>query len=470
MPVDPLPSFATRARPCERILHPCPGASRADVVRALIVRALIVRAVRCSAAITCVLTAAPLHAQRGSGDDERPAGLLLSDARDVRVTVGGYLQADVRAASARGGSDPDGVLLRRARLTLEASGRGGWTVRLQPDFGQGRAQIQDGYVAWARGPAQARAGRFRPPYGVERALPSSALLFPERSLLNAFMPSRLFGAEAQLRRARWGATAGVFQAAGIRDALVDTDGDPVGVAQAGADAVLRAAWRPFRARWRDDAPPPLELQAGGMVGRYRGTDPEFPGVERFLTSALRPALAWREAEEGQDGVPAGGATLADGARRRATVGGQLAVGPVHVIAERAWLAQRVRRDVTGAEDGPVGAVDRARLRHGGWHVRASWLAGGARETDYDVRPTHRLGALEVGVRAAGARFDRASARFADPDASARALDGVGLAAAWVPRSGTRLALSGDLTRLTPAPGGRPRGTERALVARVQQGF
>jgi len=40
----------------------------------------------------------------------------------------------------------------------------------------------------------------------------------------------------------------------------------------------------------------------------------------------------------------------------------------------------------------------------------------------------------------------------------------------VPRPGTRLSASGDLTRLTPAPGGAPRGTERAMTVRVQQGF
>ena len=418
-------------------------------------------------------------------DDDGPARPLVTTGDSTRVTLAGYLQADARLAR---GPVPgnEGVLLRRARLTLEARGRGGWSLRLQPDFGQGRAQIQDGYVAWAAGgPAGARlsagtrglavrAGRFRPPYGVERALPSSALLFPERSLVNAFMPSRLFGAEAAVRRKRWTATAGAFQAAGIRDALVDTDGDPVGVAQAGADAVLRATWRPFVARF-PAAAPPLELQAGGMLGRYRGGDPEFPGVERFLTAALRPALAWREAGGEGGGGDAGGAdglgaTLADGTRQRATLGGQAVRGPLHVLAEVAWLAQRVRRDVTGPEDGPVGSADRALLRHAGWHLRASWLAGGRRAADYDVEPTGRRGAVEVGARAAAARFDRASARFAAPDANARALAGGGVAVAWVPRPGTRLSASGDLTRLTPAPGGAPRGTERAMTVRVQQGF
>jgi len=398
--------------------------------------------------------------------DAGAAGASTTVGDSVRISLGGYLQADGRLA---GGpvSGNDGVLLRRARLTLEAAGRGGWMLRLQPDFGQGRAQVQDGFVAWSGGVAggelEARAGRFRPPYGVERALSSSTLLFPERSLINAFMPNRLFGVEVRVQRGHWGATAGAFQAAGLSDALVDTDGDPVGVAQAGADAVLRATWRPFGAP-STDASPPLELQAGGMLGRYRGDDPEFTGVERFLTTALRPALAWREAEvdDGSD------ATFADGTRQRGTVGAQAVRGPVHLLMEGAWLAQRVRRSSTPAVGGPV--IDRALLRHAGWHVRASWLQGGTRTADNEVRPRAPGGAVELGVRAAGARFDPASVRFADPEANARALTGAGVALAWVPRPSTRLAASVDVTRLTAAPGAAPRGTERAAIVRVQQGF
>jgi phosphate-selective porin OprO/OprP len=410
-------------------------------------------------------------AAQDPGADDGPTRPLLTLADSVRVTLGGYLQVDARLG---GGpvSGNNGVLLRRARLTFEAAGRGGWRLRLQPDFGQGRAQVQDGFVAWSGGPAgavQARAGRFRPPYGVERALSSSTLLFPERSLINPFMPSRLFGAELTVRRGRWTGTAGAFQAAGLSDALVDTDGDPVGVTQAGTDVVLRGTWRPLGAP-RGDAPPALELQAGGITGRYRGTDAEFPGVDRFLTPAQRPALAWADAAADAAGDGGPGATFADGVRQRGTVGAQAARGPVHVLAEAVWLAQRVRRDATGVDDGAAGAVDRALLRHAGWHARASWLMGGSRTADYDVRPRGRRGAVEVGARAAGARFDRASARFADAAANARALAGVGVALAWIPRPGTRFAASLDVARLAAAPGAAPRGTERAAIVRVQQGF
>ncbi len=422
-----------------------------------------------AAALAGAAGAAPAQS---TGTDE--GGVRLSGAGDsLRVSLSGYLQADGRLAGGPVAGN-DGVLLRRARLTLDVAGRGGWSLRLQPDFGQGRAQIQDGFVAWEDDALRVRAGRFRPPYGVERALSSSTLLFPERSIVNAFMPSRLFGAEGTLERRAWSVTAGAFQAAGIRDALVDTDGDPVGVAQAGADAVLRAAWRPVAQRGRDAAPP-LELQAGGMLGRYRARDPEFPGVERFLTAAQRPALAWAEGESdgggdgGGGGAAGAGATFADGARQRATLGAQAVRGPLHLIAEAAWLAQRVRRDAAGAGGGG-GAVDRALLRHAGWHVRASWLAGGARTAEYDVRPSGRHGAFEVGVRAAGARFDRDAARFAAADANARALALGGVAVAWVPRPGTRLSASADLTRLTAAPGAASGGTERSAILRVQQGF
>lgn len=387
--------------------------------------------------------------------DDAPGRPLLTTADSVRVTLGGYLQADARAASGPVAGST-GVLLRRARLTLDVAARGGWSLRLQPDFGQGRAQIQDGFVAWTGRGVAVRAGRFRPAYGVERSLSSSTLLFPERGVTNAFMPSRLFGAQVGASGARASASVGAFQAAGVRDALVDTDGDPVGVAQAGADAVARAAWRPFasaRGAARDSAAlPRLELQAGVMVGHDRARDAEFSGVERLLTPALRPALAWADG------------TRADGTRRRASVGAQAAAGPLHVLAEGAWLAQRVRGDGRGPADEPV--TVRARLAHAAWQARAGWVVGGTRTRDLDVRPRRRHGAVELGLRAGGARFDPAAAAFAEPGSSARALASGGAAAAWVPRQGTRVAASVDLTRLT----GPTRGTERAAVVRVQQAF
>jgi hypothetical protein len=402
-------------------------------------------------------SASALHAQ---GRDER-GGLVLSEGKDVTITVGGYLQADGRFATARGDADPDGVLLRRARLTFDAEYGERWSLRLQPDFGQGRAQLQDGYVAFAEGAVTARVGRFRPAFGVERTQSSATLVFPERSLLNSFMPSRLFGAQATVAGPLGSVTAGAYEAAGVRDALVDTDGDPVGVAQAGTDAALRATLRVLGARRDAEAGDTaavaraaratrLELQAGVMIGADDGSA-EFPGVERYLTPALRPALAWQEG----DGEDESTIVVLDGRRRRTTVGALFARGPLHALVEGAWNVQRVR----------LGA-DAERLAHGAGAARVTWLWGGTRTPDFEVRPGSRRGAIEAGLRGGVARFDGASARFAEPDAAATGMTSLGAAAAGIPGPLTRVSASVDLTRLS----GTARPIERALIVRVQQGF
>jgi hypothetical protein len=157
--------------------------------------------------------------------------------------------------------------------------------------------------------------------------------------------------------------------------------------------------------------------------------------------------------------------VADGTRRRITLGALVVRGALHVVAEAAWYEQRVR--LVG-EDGPGGppTLAAARLRHGGWHVRASRLWGGARDADLDVRPTGRAGAFELGVRAADARYDAAAAPFLLASADATGQRGIGAAVGWVPRRQTRVLLNVDYTRVR-GPGAR---AERAVTARVQQGF
>ncbi len=130
--------------------------------------------------VAAATTWTPLSAQ-----DESPApadGRLVRIATndDIRVTLGGYLQVDSRWLSGATQRLPDGIVLRRARLVVDAQMPSGWSLRLQPDFGQGRVQVQDAFVGYEHASFFARVGRFRPNYGLERMQSSSTLLFPER--------------------------------------------------------------------------------------------------------------------------------------------------------------------------------------------------------------------------------------------------------------------------------------------------
>ena len=463
-----------------------PASPAATLPAALRVATLRVTTLLVAALLVAALLAPAVAARAQDARDEGGTLRVAGDDAGVRVTLGGYVQADGRWANLAPTAG-DGVLLRRARLVLEVTTPEGWQLRLQPDFGRGRALLQDGFVAWRRAPAGdpeatagaatpggerpiayelvARLGRFRPAFGVERTQSSATLLFPERSLVNSFMPSRLGGVQVALTRPHLELSAGVFRAAAA-DVAIDTDGDPDGIPLGGRDAAARVVLRPLGG---DPAHPArVELHLGVMAGHERGVE-ESPGLERFLTPGQRPALAYRSGETPQTIV------LADGGRERLALGVQAVAGPVHALVEGVRLTHRVRLD-----------RERAGLAHLAWAARAGWLLRGRRGADFDVRPrpgaaTERGAAagavrgVELGVRAAGVRFDPAAAPFAT-SASARALASGGLALALVPRVGTRIAASWDVTRRargwdapdgTPGRGGR---VEHALGVRVQQGF
>ena len=86
------------------------------------------------------------------------------------VKVRGYVHADAREYF----DDPelknrDTFLIRRARPVLEATFFDVADFRLMPDFGGGTAVVQDAYVDLRPFPwLKLRAGKFKPPVGLER--------------------------------------------------------------------------------------------------------------------------------------------------------------------------------------------------------------------------------------------------------------------------------------------------------------
>lgn len=372
----------------------------------------------------------------------------------VHVSLGGQLDVDTRVVrSPLPGRS--GLLLRRAIFTLDVMAPGGMQLRLQPDLSQGRAQLLDAYLTWSRNAWSMRLGRQKPSYGVENALSSTTLLFPEIGVVQSFMTGRLLGVQVSAATPRGSLTIGGFVPAGLQEALVDVELDPEGEPLLGPHGIVRATWRPTAAIGDTSAPPRLELQAAGAYGRYRATDPTLPGLPRFLSPAQRPALAFRVGAA--DDLTA--TTLADGPRFGGSLGAQVVSGALHLIVEGARVTQHVRL-------GEGAATERERLSHAAWQARAGWLVGGDRTAELAVRPRGRRGAWEFGARVGSARFDRDAARFATPGAAARTMTSGGVAVAWVPRPRTRLAMSVDVTRLT----GPTHGTERALIVRVQQSF
>lgn len=403
-----------------------------------------------SACLALFLTATPfaVSAQtmadtaRARGGDERGA-LTLGGGADIALTLGGYAQVDGRWMSGAASRQPDGLLLRRARLVFDAAMPTGWHIRLQPDFGQGRVVVQDAYVGRERGKHTVRVGRFRPAYGTERMQSSSTLLSPERGLANSLMPSRSFGAQWSWRQPAWRVDVGGFRTPIGSDASpVDTDGDVDAVAGTGHDVLGRVALLRRRSAYY------VEWQTSALVGSERGTA-DGPGVGRVLSVAQQPILAFRN-----DGTELG-TVRAAGNKQRYSTGLLLGTARAMMAVEGAWLHQRVER----------GGVVRAPTVAGAT-VRAARVWRGSRAADQVITPTHARGAIEVGLRGGtiGAWGDDLSVLISR--ASATHARSGGAAVSWLPTVLTRLTLAYDYTERHGVVAPR----EHALQARWQQGF
>lgn len=376
------------------------------------------------------------------GSDER-GGLRLGSGGEAQLTLGGYVQVDGRWISGSASRQPDGVLLRRARLVFDAALPNGWHLRLQPDFGQGRVLVQDAYAGHEGDRVQLRAGRFRPAFGTERMQSSSTLLAPERGIVNSLMPSRSFGVQAIWSPGPWRVAVGGFRTPIGTDVVpVDTDGDVDAVPGSGHDALFRVA-RTFT--WNRGF---AEVQGGVLAGRERGTT-DAPALSRVLSVAQQPILRFRD-----DGTEVG-TVRADGARTRGSVGALVSGKQLLVGTELAWLQQRVARGVLSATP-TVGAAA----------VRTARVWNGERTRMQEVMPRSARGALEIGVRAGviGAWGDSLPSLISRASTTHATTGGV--AVSWLPTTLTRVTMAYDVTQ-------RRGGTapyEHALLARWQQGF
>lgn len=390
-----------------------------------------------------LLAPALLQAQ----EDPPPRGpspaLLVATSQDVAVTLSGYLQVDGRWLTGATQPLPDGIVLRRARLVVDARMPSGWLIRLQPDFGQGRVLVQDAFVGVDRAALEARAGRFRPAFGLERMQSSSTLLFPERSLLNSLMPSRSFGAQLRHVRGGWTVVAGGFRTPiGTDAAVIDTDGDVEATIGSGHDLLLRAAWA-----WRRNDRY-ADVQGSLLDGRERGS-PESPAMTRILTVGQQPLAAFR------DNGTASGTVIAAGPRRRASVGGILGTARGMVAAEGALLRQR------GVLDDVAGDVTTM-----GYVLRGVYVWNGRQLPTQEIVPATARGAFEAGVRAGALGVWGDGAATLLSSRSDRRSASAGVALGWTPTRLTRLSMAYDVATTDR----RRRVREHALMVRVQQAF
>jgi phosphate-selective porin OprO/OprP len=139
--------------------------------------------------------------------------------------LGADLQVDNRTYFGPGASaDIDTIVLRRARPTIYGTVYKYVDFFLRPDFGLGTTAIYDAYVQLNYLPwAQVRAGKFKPPIGMERLQSDDDTNFVERGLPTLLVPQRDIGYQigADLLHHRVSYQVGVFN--GVPDSSIGTD-------------------------------------------------------------------------------------------------------------------------------------------------------------------------------------------------------------------------------------------------------
>jgi len=144
-----------------------------------------------------------------------PGGFTVqSESGDFLLKIGADLQTDIRTFVGKGsGSLTDQLLLRRVRPTFSGTLYKYVDYFFRPDFGLGSVVIYDAYAQLNYIPHFAiRAGKFKPPVGLERLQSDDDTTFIERGLPTLLVPSRAIGFQlsGDLINHRLGYQLGVF--------------------------------------------------------------------------------------------------------------------------------------------------------------------------------------------------------------------------------------------------------------------
>ena len=127
---------------------------------------------------------------------------IVSPDKSVDIKVGGFFQVDFlmdrfnnQADNLSGVDDGSGVIFRRARIYSEGTLFEDFFFKAEYDFAGGDAQFKDVYAGIQNLPcgSKLRVGHFKEPFSLEQLTSDKFITFNERSLADAFSPSRNTG-------------------------------------------------------------------------------------------------------------------------------------------------------------------------------------------------------------------------------------------------------------------------------------
>jgi phosphate-selective porin OprO and OprP len=366
----------------------------------------------------------------------------------------GYFQSDGRFFP---GDDVvptvDNLLLRRARPIIEATVGRYFEFRLMPDFGGTSPTIFDAYWEGKFAPQfTVRAGKFKPPIGLERLQSATDVMFAERGFPTNLVPSRDIGLQfaGDVSEGLFAYQVGVFN--GVPD--LANGGDDLSDAK---DFAARVFLQPFKSGTLRG----LGIGVAGSTGLERGS-PAASGLPSYRTPGQLTFFRYNSSTT----TPANN-VFANGKRSRLSPQGYFYAGPFGLLGEYVVSRNEVTRAPTTAT-----------LDHKAWQTEASFFLTGekagfrspAPKRSFDLREGG-FGAIELVARYGQLSLDEASFPvYATPTASAQKARAWGAGVNWHFTRAVKVAVNYERTTFT---GGAPTGDrepENALITRFQTSF
>lgn len=382
---------------------------------------------------------------------------LKSADNNFVLKVRGYVQLDSRFfIDEEQRPAIDTFTLRRVRPIFEGTLYKIFDFRVMPDFGGGQTVLQDAYMEARLTPAfRIRAGKFKPPVGLERLQSGADLLFVERGLPTNLVPNRDLGVQlgGDVAGGVFNYAVGVFN--GVAD-LGNGDNDT----NSDKDVAARLFFQPFVQG--TGALKNLGFGLSASQGDQKGTT-TATGLPGYRTPGQQTFFTYRT-----DAVVPANTTVAAGERSRLSPQGYLYTGPFGLLAEYVISRQEVRR-------GTAAAVE---LEHKAWQVAGSWVIAGGEPSFRGVNPkkvfdpaAHTWGAFEVKARYGKLELDDATfPAFASITSSARSAEAWAAGLNWYLNKNLRLLFDYEATQFEGGAATGDREDEKIFFSRFQVSF
>jgi phosphate-selective porin OprO and OprP len=366
----------------------------------------------------------------------------------------GYLQSDGRFFPSNEVTPAvDNLLIRRARPIIEATVGRYFDFRLMPDFGGTSPAIFDAYWDGKFAPEfTIRAGKFKPPIGLERLQSATDILFAERGLPTNLVPSRDLGLQlaGDFSEGLLVYQIGVFN--GVPD--LASGGDDLSDAK---DFAARVFVHPFKSgSFR-----PLGFGIAGSTGFERGS-PTASGLPSYRTPGQQTLFRYNSSTT----TPAGN-VFANGKRTRISPQGYFYSGPLGLLGEYVISKNEVSRaDAT------------AQLEHTAWQAEGSFFLTGEKNSFRSPTPKKPfdlkeggLGAVELVARYGQLALDPASfPTYATLTSSVQKAKAWAVGINWHFTRAVKVAVDYERTTFTGGAADGDREAENAVITRFQTSF